>query len=226
MIYKPGLVCLTETWFDNNFNSTVTIDDYYLTCSRMDREDGQHGGVAILHKPNIHCSPLARKNKSDFICAAEVSIGDRNLLIVCVYFPPRSSLYRPSWEKLTKTLLSVVAIFSGDIIITGDFNEPTTDWASFDSRHSDMDCFFDFLIERNFQQLISSPTHIAGNVLDLAFTNSDSISLSLGGCKQVEFFWSKGQRSNLLIELLGSNGMRSNFIVFVVWLGRFAPFAK
>ena len=145
----------------------------------MDREDGQHGGVAILHKPNIHCSPLAIKNTSDFICAAEVSIGDRNLLIVCVYIPPRSSLYRPSWKKVTKTLLSVVAIFTGDIIITGDFNEPTTDWASFDSRHSDMDCFFDFLIERNFQQLISSPTHIAGNVLDLAFTNSDSISLSL-----------------------------------------------
>ena len=51
-------------------------------------------------------------------------------------------------------------------------------------------------------------------------------SLQKGGCKQVEFFWSKGQRSNLLIELQGSNGMRSNFIVFVVWLGRFAPFAK
>ena len=27
-------------------------------------------------------------------------------------------------------------------------------------------------------------------------------------------------------QLQGSNGMRSNFIVFVVWLGRFAPFAK
>ena len=47
-----------------------------------------------------------------------------------------------------------------------------------------------------------------------------------GGCKYVEFFWSKGQRSNLLIELQGSNGMRSNFIVFIVRLGRFAPFAK
>ena len=48
----------------------------------------------------------------------------------------------------------------------------------------------------------------------------------LGGCKQVEFFWSKGQMSNLLIELQGSNGMRSNFIVFVVWLCCFAPFAS
>ena len=47
-----------------------------------------------------------------------------------------------------------------------------------------------------------------------------------GGCKWVEFFWPKGQRSNLLIELQGSNGMRSNFIVFVVCLGRFAPFVK
>ena len=47
-----------------------------------------------------------------------------------------------------------------------------------------------------------------------------------GGCKYFEFFRSKGQRSNLLIELLGSNGMLSTFIVFVVWLGRFAPFAK
>ena len=46
------------------------------------------------------------------------------------------------------------------------------------------------------------------------------------GCKYVEFFWSKGQRSDLLIKLQGSNGMRLNFIVFVVWLGRFAPFAK
>ena len=47
-----------------------------------------------------------------------------------------------------------------------------------------------------------------------------------GGCKQVEFFWSKGLRSNLLIELQGSNGMGTNFKVFVVWLGCFGPFAK
>ena len=38
-------------------------------------------------------------------------------------------------------------------------------------------------------------------------------------------FSGRKDRSNLLIELQGSNGMRSNFIVFVVWLGRFAPFA-
>ena len=37
----------------------------------------------------------------------------------------------------------------------------------------------------------------------------------LGGCKWVEFFWSKGLRSKLLIELQGSKGMRSNFIVFL-----------
>ena len=37
-----------------------------------------------------------------------------------------------------------------------------------------------------------------------------------GGSKKVEFFWSKGQRSNLLFELQGLNGMRSNFIAFVV----------
>ena len=42
---------------------------------------------------------------------------------------------------------------------------------------------------------------------------SESVSqLRLGGCKWVEFFWSKGQRSNLLIELQGSNGKRSNLI--------------
>ena len=39
-------------------------------------------------------------------------------------------------------------------------------------------------------------------------------------------FSGRKDRSNLLIELQGSNGMWSNFIVFVVWLGRFAPFAK
>ena len=55
---------------------------------------------------------------------------------------------------------------------------------------------------------------------------AESLRQWLGGCKWVEFFWSKWQRSNLLIELQGSNGMRSIFIVFVVWLGRFAPFAK
>ena len=51
-------------------------------------------------------------------------------------------------------------------------------------------------------------------------------SIQNGGCKYVKFFWSKRQRFNLLIEFQGSNGMRSNFIVFVVWVGHFASFAK
>ena len=55
-----------------------------------------------------------------------------------------------------------------------------------------------------------------------------------GGCKQVEFFWSKGQRSKLLIELQGSNGKWSlglmplglksfGLIQLVTWLNFFKP---
>ena len=37
-------------------------------------------------------------------------------------------------------------------------------------------------------------------------------STAMGGCKLVEFFWLEGQRSNLLLELQASNGVRSNLI--------------
>ena len=46
------------------------------------------------------------------------------------------------------------------------------------------------------------------------------------GLHKEPWFRRLGQRSNLWIELQGSNGMRSNFMVFIVWLGCFAPFAK
>ena len=52
----------------------------------------------------------------------------------------------------------------------GDFNFPSIDWSTFNSDNKTQ-IFVDAVLDNDFTQLIDFPTHIRGNILDLALTN-------------------------------------------------------
>ena len=50
-IYKPGLICLTETWLDDNKQEIIQIDGYENHFANRSKRIG--GGVAILSSTHL-----------------------------------------------------------------------------------------------------------------------------------------------------------------------------
>lgn len=99
--------------------------------------------------------------------------NNHSVTICNVYIPPSSPhLY---YTDLLDYLSSLMT--SDFIIITGDFNLPDIVWPILSGSSSVSNLFCDFVFDHNLSQLVTSPTHCKGNILDLVFTNiPDSIS--------------------------------------------------
>ena len=64
------------------------------------------------------------------------------------------------------------------VLILGDFNGPDVDWNVLHSTsHSSLFC--DFVFCHSLSQLVSSPTHVKGNILDLVLTTSPQFIFNL-----------------------------------------------
>lgn len=99
---------------------------------------------------------------------------NRHSVIICnVYISPSSS--HSYYTDLLAYLSSLVD--SNFIIITGDFNLPDIVWSTLSGSSTVSKLFCDFVFDHNLSQLVTSPTHCKGNILDLVLTNiPDSIS--------------------------------------------------
>lgn len=88
--------------------------------------------------------------------------------MLCVFIPPNCS---DSIFDVTLQCLDSLSDNS-DLLILGDFNAPDADWDSLtaSSRRSAVIC--DFVFDKSLVQLLDSPTHHLGNILDLVLTNA------------------------------------------------------
>ena len=64
--------------------------------------------------------------------------------------------------------------------VIGDLNYPGIDWASSYSSDAEEMKMLDCMVEANLTQLISGPTHILGNTLDVVLTNTPATIESIG----------------------------------------------
>ena len=67
---------------------------------------------------------------------------------------------------------------SEDLILLGDFNLPNMDLDTMTGSIPQFTDFCDFLLELNLEQLVTTPTNIAGNILDVILMNTATIKLS------------------------------------------------
>ena len=103
-----------------------------------------------------------------------ITIGLNSPVTLCtVYNPPNSSTES---QKVILDYLTSLAQTDNLLLIVGDFNIADVNWSllSGSTHFSNQMC--DFVFDWNLSQLIESPTHIKGNILDLLMTNhNDSI---------------------------------------------------
>ena len=180
-INNPTLICLTETWLDPSVeNKSLFSNLPYCVICRSDRQKGQHGGVLIAASTAyITKTNVLFENSGSYFCSCLFQSESWYLGVILLYLPGRTSDYHVDYSIVILELQRILTEFekiipsanlSSEILILGDFNLREACWDTAYSTLSDEQSLIDFLcVENSLVQIIDSPTHKSGNILDLAF---------------------------------------------------------
>ena len=165
VIYSKDLdvICITETWLNDTISSTEILPTLY-TIYRNDRIN-QGGGVLIAVKESI-LSQICFTSDTIEMIAVNMNISPK-LTLACLYIPPNCST---GYQQETLNSLSNLQSNSNTVIL-GDFNAPDTDWHTHTAGTPFSRDLCNTLHQLNYMQLVSVPTHKAGNTLHLILTN-------------------------------------------------------
>ncbi|XP_038049729.1 uncharacterized protein LOC119723237 [Patiria miniata] len=172
--YSIDILALTETWFraeqDRN-TASITPEGYKLV--HIPRKGRRGGGVGLVYKSSLTASVVKQCSHpppSSFE-SMEVDIhnhDNKHFRIIVLYRPPHSSL--TTFMDEFASLLDRYALFTGQLIILGDFNihwnnDATTSTPSANDRR-----FGNLLTQFNMQQLVTTGTHTSGHTIDFVIT--------------------------------------------------------
>ena len=121
-INKPNVICLTETWLDNNKQSTAGIDGYVNHFAHRKGRVG--GGVAVLVSNKL-ISKTVQTHSTKTVSAVwtKINLGKYKPIIVCCLYHPPGADDSKTQEYITSTLLKLSKSHpSAKYLITGDFN--------------------------------------------------------------------------------------------------------
>jgi len=170
------IICVTETWLsDNIFNAEILPPSYSI--HRNDRAT-RGGGVLIAVKDSL---PITNVDRPVDIEMVSVTLKLSNpLTIGCIYLPPNAeSNHTTHLCSYLSDNLDLQNTTQHDIILVGDFNFPDINWATLSAHSPSSTSFCDFVFDSNLTQLIDSPTHSRGNILDLILTNTSHAICSI-----------------------------------------------
>ena len=185
--HKPDIVILNETWLKKNILNSEIFHKVYKV-SRIDRTGKTHpwdpnrpkkfrksgGGVLIAHRTDISCEStqvgLIKVQAELLSINFRLPTGKK----FCI-----STFYRVGTlgtenfelvEKYFKTLACKRKLDKH--VLVGDLNLSDVSWPDATTTVQLQQKFLNlFLVDLGHSQLISEPTHISGNTLDLLFTN-------------------------------------------------------
>ena len=165
----------TETWLDESFTQNIFPDDNYSIINRSDRYTGSHGGVLVLPRKSLKVRKVSLN--ADFMC----SVIYNNVLIITIYHPPFTSDFGIKDVILTVNIDKTISKAKCDnVIICGDFTMPKIVWNSMtESTNSEYPLILEMLTKNGFEQIITSPTHQSGKILDCVVINYGSTHFTI-----------------------------------------------
>lgn len=184
------VICLTETWLTESFNSySYFSNEYYVyrkdRCGPGVDQDRRGGGVLIAARKNLKVKRRFDLDFNRIECTwVEVELSPEcTLLIGNHYLPPDISI--DIVQRYSDFLLENVDISTFKVLCVGDFNVPKFNWALGLSDHDNayiknkselihsLFCNLN-LLQHNFVRINSSD-----NILDLVASNfSDELCIS------------------------------------------------
>ena len=170
--HKPDIFALVETKLISSINDREVCDNY--TLYRLDRPNspGRGGGVLIgvLDSCNILVNNISPSSKGELLSVDLIVSGFPFTFVV--YY------HRPCVKNIDDFIYWYHNQSSFNHLIVGDFNLPDIDWSDRSlkkhqntSMHS---AFLNLLESSDLDQLITVPTHLQGNTLDLVLTNLET----------------------------------------------------
>ena len=148
MILKSDIICLNETWQENDkVTEDIKIPDYELVLNSKSKGKG----IAAYFKNNIfkHDSDIKDENM-------QLSKFTSSVLDIIVLY--RSQ--RGSFNDLNR-YIEIMDSKVRPLIVIGDFNFCYLTTKTNQSKH--------FFSRKQFRQMIKEPTHIEGHLLDHAY---------------------------------------------------------
>jgi len=171
--FSLDILCLTETWLiESDMNIIMAALPKSYSILHVPRKQGTGGGVALVYSRAF--SSIRQIDNDLNITSFEfmevaLSLHSQLIRVVVVYRPGHMGTDRIFIEEfgfLIENLLQK----SGKLLICGDFNYWVDD-PPFKPYSSE---FLELIDLNNLHNLVKSPTHISGHILDLIITSIDS----------------------------------------------------
>ena len=166
------VVGVTETWLrpsdTQGLMDEITPAGFQL--HQVPRENKKGGGVAVLVRngiDSVHCQTDRRETFEHIT----VKLSDRQssqLLVHVIYRPPSTSKSR--FIEEFNSFMEAAALSPHENIILGDVN------IQLDSQNCWTENFNTVLLDFDFIQHVSAPTHIQGHILDVLCTSKSLTS--------------------------------------------------
>ena len=118
--------------------------------------------IAVNNKPPSHLMPSAPN--LEVVTIKLCFEGNHNISICTVYIPPNPNV---TYFKLLVDFLNLFSKSEELFITVGDFNLPDICWSTLSGSSLLSNLFCDFMLESNLSHLITCPTHVKGNLLDI-----------------------------------------------------------
>ena len=150
------------------------------------RYDRPHrgGGVCILVQRHLQVVQVDLNLPGEFVIL-DIKGMSMSFRALCCYVPTfgASQARLERVKQICTVMLSAVEV-DGPVVVTGDFNLPKIDWhaANFPDKDTPEDAFMNVCSKCNLFQLISNPTHAAGNLLDLLLVTDPDIIKDVNLC--------------------------------------------
>uniref|UniRef100_A0A1I8B4S4 Reverse transcriptase domain-containing protein n=1 Tax=Meloidogyne hapla TaxID=6305 RepID=A0A1I8B4S4_MELHA len=173
------IILLSETWLQNNDNHLSYLKSstnyHIIQVNRDTKFKSKGGGVALMLKHGISYKTLDFKAilGIDIIVVDCTSSSHNNSIrLILVSRPPCSK------DIQTRKLIKTLQKFSqGNVIIVGDFNfsNNVINWHNSTAVTNIGKDFFEFTLNFNYTNIIDTPTHSKGSILDLILLNNPNI---------------------------------------------------
>ena len=168
------LIAVTETWLRSedteSFISSFTLPGYKFT--HVPRKVKKGGGVGFFIKEDLSFEQVSKSNCQAFE-STSIQISTKDVIFHVLYRPP--NLSKSQFLDKFGMFLEGAALSSSENILLGDFNfhlDQNDTWTL---------KFYAILVQFSFTQLVNTPTHIQGHILD-ALCVRDSFS---GAIRQI-----------------------------------------
>ena len=181
-------ICIAETWLTKEISENeLFLPQYqcFLSNRKSSRKTTSHGGTMICVRRTINSEQLFFDydvNGSVTVCY--ITLGQKNILIVCCYLPPENSKYAYKECHLNELFRNIGNLQNrfNEVLIYGDFNFPTINWNSLSSSIDLENSFIGHIESQGLQQKVEFNTAVSG-ILDLFLVSENVQVVSLSRMK-------------------------------------------